>query len=452
MATFGSNTNMPTYVNVSGTWQELTGPDQPYSKVSGTWQGAKNMYAKVSGTWQQVYQYDNTAPNIPQPTVTNAATEQTVSWTAITDDASGVASATLYQRFVGTSSGDVAGTSYSLPSFASGNTTMAVPLNRRKQGAGESWSAYYYISASDVAGNSTSGANSVSVATSPYDVVGPTVPKPTVTSGGSSDTISWTAVTDDNTGVASATLYQAVYNVTTNTYTNQYASVSIGTGGASNTTMSIPNAIRNTPTGDHYQVYYWISATDNAGNTVNGDQNGQYSAFVNTKPLGTFTFFPSGTPVADSRNIGDTAWLGTTVEGIVGKSSTRAYGCWFYGTNTIYNKCKQWQANSGTIFVKRAATADLNKGNSGTWTLQGHNLGGATAAATFIGTGVSTGAMNTDSFPATVALDAQILSGFADGTIQGMGAKIHTSSVAFLLGNRDFSGLITLVYNQKENI
>jgi len=553
---------MPTFVHNGTAFQELTGTDQPFVNVAGTFQGVKNVYVYASGAWRTVYEYDITAPTIPTPTVVNATTSHTVSWTALSDNASGVASATLYQRFVGSTSGDVAGSSYVLPSFGASSTSLSVPLNRRKQGAGESWSAYYYIVATDAAGNTGTGSNSASMATTPYDivaptiaslsavdttsslrtdsgmqrvtwgaladdntgvasatlyrwfydsngtwqaaqsyniggslggsyldlsvpttrrkqgsgvtwyayyrvtvidnagnstnadaggyqtaaydVVAPTVPKPTVVFNGSSDTVSWTAVTDDNTGVASATLYQGVYNATTNTYTNTYAAVSIGTGGAGSTVVSVPNGIRNSPTGNVYQVYYWISATDNAGNTINGDQNGQYSAFTYTKPLGTYVIDVSG---SDSRNIGNTAWLGITTEGRLGKSTTRAYGCWFYGTNTIYNKCLTWQANSGTIFVKRAASTDPNRGNSGTWTLQGHNLGDASAAATFSGTGVSTGAMNTDSFSVTVALDSQILAGFANGSIQGMGAAIHTSSVAFLLGARDNSGRITLVYN-----
>lgn len=280
-----------------------------------------------------------------------------------------------------------------------------------------------------------------------YDTTPPVVPKPTVTFNGSSDLVSWTAVTDADSGIASATLNQGLYNATTNTYTNNYQSVSIGTGGASSHTFSVPNGIRNSPSGDVYQVYYWISATDNVGLTTNGDQNGQYSAFTYTKPLGTYYFAPSGTPVADSRNLANTAWLGTTVEGIVGYSTTsRAYGCWFYGSNTIYNACRTWQANSGTIFVKRAASTDPNRGNSGTWTLKGHNLGSASGAATFIGSGMSTGAMNTDSVTATVTLDSTTLAGFADGSIQGIGGSSHNNQPAFLLGNRDFSGLITLVY------
>ena len=96
-----------------------------------------------------------------------------------------------------------------------------------------------------------------------YDTTGPVVPKPSVSSGGTSDTVSWTAVTDADSGVASATLYQGLYNVTTNTYTNTYQSVSIGTGGDSSTTMSIPNGIRNTPTGNVYQVYYSCSQSIN---------------------------------------------------------------------------------------------------------------------------------------------------------------------------------------------
>ena len=553
---------MPTYVHNGTAFQELTGTDQPFVNVAGTFQGVKNVYVYASGAWRTVYEYDITAPTIPTPTVVNATTSHTVSWTALSDNASGVVSATLYQRFVGSTSGDVVGSSYVLPSFGAGSTSLSVPLNRRKQGAGESWSAYYYIVATDAAGNTGTGANSASMATTPYDivnptiaslsavdttaslktdsgmqrvtwgaladdntgvasatlrrwfydsngtwqgeeswnivgslggsyldlsvptnrrkqgsgvtwyayyrvtvtdnagniatadaggyvtkaydVVAPTVPIPTVTSGGSSDTISWTAVTDDNTGVASATLYQAVYNVTANTYTNKYASVAIGTGGASSTTMSIPNAIRNTPTGDHYQVYYWISATDNAGNKVDGDQVSKYSAFVNTKPLGTYLFAPTS---ANTRNIGDTAWLTPTTEGMVGVSTTRAYGCWFYGDNTIKNACKGWDANSGTIFVKRCAGTDPNRGNTGTFYLMTHDLGSAGATGATFGGTVLEQYLSGDNASAYKTLDATAISRLRSGAGQGFGLQGHSFSPGFLLGMRDYSGLITLVYN-----
>lgn len=41
------------YVNVSGTWHEVT---DPQVKVSGSWQAVKEGWVKVSGTWEQFYQ------------------------------------------------------------------------------------------------------------------------------------------------------------------------------------------------------------------------------------------------------------------------------------------------------------------------------------------------------------------------------------------------------------
>ena len=75
---------MPTYVKASGTWQELTGTDQPYVKVSGTFQGVKNIYARAGGVWQTVYEYDITGPTLNTPGVTSGGTADTVSWSAIT--------------------------------------------------------------------------------------------------------------------------------------------------------------------------------------------------------------------------------------------------------------------------------------------------------------------------------------------------------------------------------
>ena len=333
MATFGSNTNMPTYVNVSGTWQELTGTDRPYANVSGTWQGATNMYANVSGTWQQVYQYDNT---------------------------------------------------------------------------------------------------------------GPVINIPGVTSGSSADTVSWAAITDAGSGVASATLYQYFYNVTTNSYIagNTYSIPTPTSSG--NTSMAISNTYRNSPSGNQYQVYYYLIATDNAGNSTNGSITSQYSPFTNTKPLGTYNFFVTG---ADSRNLANTAWLGTTTEGIVGYSTTsRAYGCWFYGADTIKTACRGWNADSGTIFIKRAAASDTNRGNTGTFYLKTHNLSSASGVATFSGNPL-TAYLSGNSASAYVTLDYTAITALQDGTGQGIGMYSHDAQPGFLLGNRDYSGLITLVYN-----
>lgn len=159
---------MGIYIKQSGSWTELTGTDRPYAKVSGLWKGITNAYTKVSGTWQQVYQYDSTGPTIPQPSVAlTSGTVNTVSWTALSDDITGVASATVYQRFVGSTDGLVAGTSYALSSFGAGNTTFAIPSNRRNTPGGQTWAVSYYIIATDNAGNTNTGTTSPSNYTKP---------------------------------------------------------------------------------------------------------------------------------------------------------------------------------------------------------------------------------------------------------------------------------------------
>lgn len=276
-----------------------------------------------------------------------------------------------------------------------------------------------------------------------YDIVGPTVPTPVVTSYGSYDSISWSTITDSGSGVSSATLYQAFHNVTDNLYENTFASTPININGSS-TTFAIPSARRNSPSGKHYQVYYWIAATDNAGNTTYGDQIGAVSPFINTKPLGTYFFAPAA---ADSRNIGNTAWLDATVEGIVGYSGSRAYGCWFYGTDVFQNACKGWNANSGTIYIKRASSTDSNRGNTGTFYLQTHNLGSkGSFGATFGGTLIEQ-YLSGNSASAYVNLSYDMLTRLQDGSGQGFGLVYHSNAPGFLLGMRDFSGLITLNYS-----
>lgn len=329
---------MPTYINVAGTWNELTGTEQPYVNVAGVWKQVSQIHANVAGTWKQVYEYDNT---------------------------------------------------------------------------------------------------------------GPVIATPTVVSGGSADTVSWSAITDAGSGVASATLYQYFHNVTTNSYIagNTYSIPTPTSSGS--TSMAISTSYRNTQLGNHYQVYYYLVATDNAGNSTDGSTTGQYSAFTNTKPLGTFTFFPSS---ADSRNIGNTAWRGDTVEGIVGYSTTRAYGCWFYGADTIKTKCRGWNADSGSIFIKRPTLAETNRGQTGNFYLKTHNLGSASGAATFSGNAFSAYLSGTSGSlsEAYVSLDSTALTALQDGTGQGIGMYYHDNQPGFLYGSPYGSGLITLVYNQKE--
>ena len=276
-----------------------------------------------------------------------------------------------------------------------------------------------------------------------YDTTPPVVPKPSVVSGGTSDTVSWTAVTDADSGIASATLYQGIHNITTNTFTNNYQSVGIGTGGAGNTTMSIPNGIRNTPTGDVYKVYYWISATDNVGLTTDGDDNPATTGdFKYTKPLGAWLVAPDrtnlGNNAADSRNISNTAWRNETSsdEGVVGYSSTRAYGAWFYNNNAFSDVCRGWAPDSGSILLQRAGAAQPNRGNTGTFTIQGHTSPTKSGALTFVSTTITDSISGNDGV-GNPALSAGMLSSLGNDTIKGFGLSSFSSSlgnVGFLRG------------------
>jgi hypothetical protein len=317
---------MPSYIKTGGAWQELTGLDRPYVKVSGSWQGVTNGYAKVSGTWQQVYQYDNTAPTIPTPTVVKNGSSFDVTWGAITDSESGVASATLQQVFIGSSSGEVNGSTYSITSggFGGGTTTMTVPTNRRNTPSGETWEVSFKITATDVANNQATGNGSI------------------------------------------------------------------------------------------YQY---------------------------TRPLGTYSYLPT-----DAESFG-TSWSNFVVadEAVVRRSTTWQYGAFFYGTN-ITSGCKGHTADSGTIFVKRSASGAVFEGNTGTFTFRVHNLTSASGTPTFAGTNATQSLSGTNA-SATITMPGDWLSAFGAGTSYGVALTDHSNQPGGVRGKSDFSGLVTLVYN-----
>lgn len=339
---------MPTYVHNGTAFQELTGTDQPFVNVAGTFQGVKNVYVYAAGAWRTVYEYDITAPTIPTPTVVNATTSHTVSWTALSDNASGVASATLYQRFVGSTSGNVAGSSYTLPSFGAGSTSISVPLNRRKQGAGESWSAYYYIVATDAAGNTGTGSNSASMATTPYDVVNPTIASLSAvdtTSAFNTDSgmqrVTWGALTDDNTGVASATLYRWFYD-SNGTWQGAESWNIGGSLGGSYLDLSVPTTRRKQGSGVTWYAYYRVTVTDNAGNTATADAGGyQTTTYDVTAPS---VNAPSSSPNGSSY---DVSW-GAITDGGMGVSSATIYAL-YYGTTSGFVGGSSYAIPSGSF-------------------------------------------------------------------------------------------------------
>lgn len=327
---------MTGYIKAGGTWQELSGTDRPYVKVSGSWQGVSNGYVKVSGSWQQAYQYDNTGPTVPTPTSAASGNDYTASWGAITDSGSGVASATLYQKFYGSSTGWVSGSSYSLTSgeLAGGSHTFSVPTTRRHQQGGETWWVYHYITAYDNASNSTTSSDSTAALTRPY---------------------------------------------------------------------------------------------------------------------GSFTFVPSD---ADSWN--GSAWtnLGTSDEGVVRYSTTWNSGAWFYGTS-IYDDCKSFAADSGTIWVQRAGASQTFRGNSGTFYLRACDRQSASGAPSFSGTQASVALSGNDA-TALVTIPSDWLTNFANGTAYGAGLVNHSAQPGYLRGltvssnNNAFniySGTIFLTFN-----
>lgn len=274
-----------------------------------------------------------------------------------------------------------------------------------------------------------------------YDVVGPTVPTPTVVAtNGTTDTVSWGAITDASSGVSTATVYQTFTGSTSGSVAG--TSQVLTTFGADNTTFAIPTNRRNTPTGQTWQVKYRIIAEDNAGNSTTGS----YSTNHYTKPLGTYSYIPSD---GDSRNLANTAWNNYTAsdEGTVGVSTTKAYGAWFYGSGAFTaDNFTQWDPDSGTIFLKRAGATDPFRGNSGTFSIKMHGSGTKSGAITTLGTTLSQ-ALSGDDASAYLALEASQLANIGDGDGQGFAMTAHSTGLGFLRGQTDFSGLVTLVYS-----
>lgn len=320
---------MPSYVYKSGSPTTITSGTNVYLYTSTTTTTRVNYIKVYNGTdWVQVYQWDTTGPSVPTPTVVQATlgTSSTVSWGAITDTGSGVASATLYQTFIGSTSGFVSGSTYSIPSgaFSGGSTTMNIPTNRRYTQFNEIW-----------------------------------------------------------------------------------------------------------------QVSYYIIATDNVGNSTTG--NGSIYAY--NKPYGSFAYIPS------SANSFSTNWASPalTQEGIVRRSSTWAYGAWFYGSN-IPNDCLGFAPDSGKILIVTAGPGDPFQGNSGTFSLRLHNLASGSGSATPSGTTL-TQYLTASTTSADPNLPSDWLTAFGNATAKGVMLTDHSNQPGYLRGNSNFSGTITITFN-----
>ena len=359
-AIFVSFTNMATYVYNNG-WQQLTGTDRPYVYDGANWQGVKQIYAYDNGAWRQAYQYDNTGPTIASLSAvdTTAAFNtdsgmQRVTWGAITDNQSGVASATLSRWFYSSDGVWQAEQTWNISSFLSGSyLDLSVPTTRRKQGSGVTWYTYYRITSVDNAGNSST-LDAGFYATTTYDITAPSVSPPSSSPNGSSYDVSWGAITDGGMGVSSATIYALYYGTSSGFVAGASYAIPSGSFGGGSTTFGVPLDRRNTPGGQTWVVTYYIIATDAAGNSYQtGSATNRY-----TRPYGTYEI------TANASSSYDTTiprWFPTDFTApydVRAGGGTNYYqGFFFYGSK-LADACLGFEPDNATLFAQR-------KGNSG---------------------------------------------------------------------------------------
>lgn len=371
---------MATYVYNNG-WQQLTGTDRPYVYDGANWQGVKQIYAYDNGAWRQAYQYDNTGPTIASLSAvdTTAAFNtnsgmQRVTWGAITDNQSGVASATLSRWFYQYDGNfaPVYQTVQTYDIFASlggSYLDLSVPINRRKQGSEQDWNTQYSITAVDNAGNSstvTTGAPYAGIKTTTYDVTAPSVSPPSSSPNGSSYDVTWGAITDGGMGVSSAKVYALYYGSSSGYVAGASYEIPSGSFGGGSTTFSVPTNRRNTSGGENWVVVYYIIATDAAGNSYQtGASTQRY-----TRPYGTYEIAANSSGSYDSLY---PRWLGSGItdytavragsSSVTGTTPNNSYtGVFFYGTK-LADACLGFEPDNATLFAQRS----VSMGNSGTY-------------------------------------------------------------------------------------
>lgn len=356
---------MATYVYNNG-WQQLTGTDRPYINNGSSWQGVKEIYVHNNGAWRQAYQYDNTGPTIASLSAvdTTAAFNtdsgmQRVTWGAITDNQSGVASATLSRWFYSSDGVWQAEQTWNISSFLSGSyLDLSVPTTRRKQGSGVTWYTYYRITTVDNAGNNST-LDAGFYATTTYDVTAPSVSPPSSSPNGSSYDVSWGAITDGGMGVSSATIYALYYGTSSGFVGGASYVIPSGSFGGGLTTFGVPTDKRNTPGGQTWVVTYYIIATDAAGNSYQtGGATNRY-----TRPYGTYEITANASSSYDSTI---PRWFPTNFTDpydVRSGGGTNYYtGLFFYGSK-LADACLGFEPDNATLFAQRKASL----GNSGTY-------------------------------------------------------------------------------------
>lgn len=174
---------MATYLDISGTWKEITGAEV---NVSGTWKTVSTIEQNVSGVWKTVYTStppDSTGPSVRSYTVVGRSNaDMRFAWSggALVTDATAVASVKIQGQYTPFGSGgegwsDVRTLSQAEWEATSGSFDFTPSTSKRRQWSATypysaTVSAYYYgfrVVAVDSLGNSTT-TSEVQALTKPY--------------------------------------------------------------------------------------------------------------------------------------------------------------------------------------------------------------------------------------------------------------------------------------------
>ena len=302
---------------------------------------------------------------------------------------------------------------------------------------------------------STSGSGSGSTM-----AVAPVIPTPTSSISGTTATVSWGAITDANSGVASATLYELFIGSSSGFVSGSSYSIPSNQWSGGSTTFTTPSNRRTTPSGESWQVTYYIIATDNVG------KSGQGGAAINkwTKPLGTFYVTASGHGTYGSNGgwRGDLGTIGSVFVGWISNTYAYQYGHWFYGSN-VANTAKGFVPDSATIRTYRSS-ADGCTGATVAFATHNHASqpsGAPTNDITYYSVGTSQSQGNAREFDLSsatrgrMAVDSNfgmfMYPGNSNGTINATAATNCAGGTTYRIFDSPFSdgnsGRLTLVYN-----
>lgn len=283
-----------------------------------------------------------------------------------------------------------------------------------------------------------------------FDATPPTSAAPTATrvSAGTTMTVSYSSITDSDTGVVSAVL-QRRYIYDGITYPNAegedrhtiYSGAATPTVAGGSFTDTIDASIRKDPINNRdYTVSYRLKMVDAAQNIGYTD----WSTGVQTKPLGTFTI--NATQTSTWETAGTPGWRTDTddvVSGFFDSTYATQTGYWFYGP-AVQSLCVGYTPASATIFMQRKGS----NGVSGSNNIAPHVYATRPTTPAVLSAYEDNGPSLTGSdASATYSLPAGWLSLMGDGTMFGV-AAVDSGGYRRLYGlsSKNTSGSLTIVF------